>query len=93
MDLAKVVGRVVCSAKDASLEGIKLLLVRPLGADGTPARETLVALDAVGAGAGETVFYTSGREASFAFLPAHVAADVTIVGIVDAVYRPDREQA
>ena len=89
MDLARVVGRVVCSVKDAQLRGVKLLLVEPVNESGEPCGEPLVALDAVGAGAGETVFTTSGREASFAFLPDSVPADVTIVGIVDVVHRPD----
>jgi len=88
MDLATVVGRVVCSVKNERLRGIKLLLVRPVDRDGEPTGTTLVALDSVGAGAGELVFYTTGREAAFAFLPDDVPADVTIVGIVDSVHRP-----
>jgi microcompartment protein CcmK/EutM len=47
-----------------------------------------VALDAVGAGAGETVYWCRGREASFPFLPAEVPTEATIVGIVDAVNIP-----
>lgn len=90
MDLATVVGRVVCSVKNERLRGVKLLLVRPLDRNGQPVGRALVALDAVGAGAGETVFYTTGREASFAFLPDEVPADATIVGIVDSVYRQAR---
>ena len=88
MDLATVVGRVVCSVKNERLRGVKLLLVRPIDREGQPTGKALVALDSVGAGAGETVFYTTGREAAFAFLPADVPADATIVGIVDSVHRP-----
>jgi ethanolamine utilization protein EutN len=62
---------------------VKLLLVQPLGGDGQPIGKPLVALDSVGAGAGETVFYVTGREASFAFLPETVISDASIVGIVD----------
>jgi microcompartment protein CcmK/EutM len=89
MDLAIVVGRVVCSAKDQRLRGVKLLLVRPIDPDGQASGSLVVALDAVGAGAGETVFYTTGREASFAFLPEDVPSDATVVGIVDSVHRRD----
>ena len=49
----------------------------------TPAGQALVAVDSVGAGTGEEVFYVKGREASFPFLPAEVPADATIIGIVD----------
>lgn len=89
MDLARVVGSVVCTMKNESLRGVKLLLVQPIRPDGSAAGERIVALDAVGAGSGETVFLVTGREASFAFLPDTVPADATIVGIVDTVHEDD----
>ncbi|MFQ5744259.1 MAG: EutN/CcmL family microcompartment protein [Acidobacteriota bacterium] len=85
MKLARVVGRVVCTQKNASLTGTKLLLVQPIDVQGQSLARPLVAIDAVGAGAGERVFYVTGREASFAFLPEHVPADASVVGIVDRV--------
>jgi ethanolamine utilization protein EutN len=85
MNLGRVVGRVVSSHKDASLEGTKLLLVQPVDPQDSPRGSTLVAVDAVGAGAGELVIYVRGREAAHAFLPAHVLADAGVVGIVDEV--------
>jgi len=81
--LAKVVGTVVATRKDEGLLGTKLLVIQPLKTDRTPAGKPLVALDSVGAGAGEDVFYVKGREASFPFLPAEVPADAAIIGIVD----------
>jgi ethanolamine utilization protein EutN len=83
VQLAKVIGNVVTTRKDESLVGVKLLVVQPLGADGAPAGRTLVAVDAAGAGVGETVFFVRGKEASFPFYPIEVPADVGIVGIVD----------
>jgi microcompartment protein CcmK/EutM len=44
-----------------------------------------VAVDAAGAGVGETVFFVRGKEASFPFHPTEVPADAGIVGIVDQV--------
>jgi ethanolamine utilization protein EutN len=85
MDLARVVGRVVCTRKDDGLIGRKLLLVQPITAGGADTGAPLVAIDAVGAGAGERVFFVTGREASFAFLPDHVPADASIVAIVDRI--------
>ena len=85
MDLARVVGRVVCTVKDDALRGRTLLLVQPIDEQGTDRDSPLVAIDSVGAGAGENVFFVTGREASFAFLPDHVPADVSVVGIVDRI--------
>ena len=83
MQLAKVIGDVVVTRKDENLSGIKLLVIQPLAADGSASGRTLVAVDAAGAGVGETVFFVRGKEASFPFYPTEVPADAGIVGIVD----------
>jgi microcompartment protein CcmK/EutM len=83
MQIARVIGDVVATRKDPSLEGTKLLVVQPLGSDGRDAGRPLVAVDSVGAGVGEHVFFVRGKEASFPFHPAEVPADAGIVGIVD----------
>ncbi len=85
MHLARVIGRIVCTAKNETLQGLKLLLIQPLTPEGKPVGKPLVAVDSVGAGAGELVFWCRGREASFPFLPREVPTDCTIVGIVDDV--------
>ena len=83
MHLARVVGTVVASRKDAGLLGMKLLLIQPLRPDRSAQGRPIVAVDSVGSGEGEEVFYVRGREASFPFLPAEVPADAAVVGIVD----------
>ncbi len=83
MQLAKVIGDVVVTRKDENLTGRTLLVLQPIAADGTAAGRTLVAVDAVGAGVGETVFFVRGKEASFPFHPAEVPVDAGVVGIVD----------
>ena len=83
MQIARVVGDVVATIKDASLHGYKLLVLQPVTPDRAPTGRTLVALDAVGAGVGEHVFFVRGREASFPFLPAEPSTDACVVGIVD----------
>jgi microcompartment protein CcmK/EutM len=83
MLLARVVGTVVASRKDSGLTGATLLLIQPLKTDHTSAGRPIVAVDSVGAGTGETVFYVRGREAAFPFLPREVPTDAAIVGIVD----------
>jgi ethanolamine utilization protein EutN len=85
MLLARVTGTVVSTMKDPSLTGKKLLLLQPIDARGNDHGSKLIGLDSVGAGAGETVYYCRGREASFPWHPDEVPTDCTIVGIVDRV--------
>jgi ethanolamine utilization protein EutN len=88
MQLARVIGDVVATRKDPNFDSMKLLLVQPINADGTDAGRPLVAVDSVGAGVGETVFFVRGKEASFPFHPIEVPADAGIVGIVDSYHVP-----
>ena len=83
MQLARVVGEVVATVKDPNLTGLKLLVLQPISTTGESTGRTLVALDSVGAGVGETVFFVRGREAAFPFYPGEPPADATIIGIVD----------
>ena len=82
MYLGKVIGRVVSTVKDEALTGRTLLLVRRL-----PNGPAVVAIDSVGAGAGETVYVCRGREAAFAFKPEEVPTEASIVAIVDSIER------
>ena len=83
MTVAQVIGDVVASVKDAALTGHKLLVLQPISPTREPVGRTLVAVDAVGAGVGEHVFFVRGREASYPFLPAETPVDACVVGIVD----------
>jgi ethanolamine utilization protein EutN len=81
--LARVIGDVVMTHKDPNLAGIKLMILQPLTPERQPAGRPIVAVDSVGAGIGEEVFFVRGREASFPFYPAEPPVDAGIVGIVD----------
>ena len=83
MQIARVIGEVVSTIKDTTLTGLKLLVLQPLTAAGEATGRTLVAIDSVGAGVGENVFFVRGREAAFPFYPAEPPTDAAIVGIVD----------
>jgi microcompartment protein CcmK/EutM len=83
MQIARVVGDVVSTMKDAALAGHKLLLLQPVTPDRQPSGRVLVAADAVGAGVGEHVFFVRGREATYPFYPAQPPVDACVVGIVD----------
>ena len=84
MQLARVIGTVVATVKNESLEGRKLLVIQSLNKDLQPAGKPLVAVDAVGAGIGELVFWCRGKEASFPFKREDTPTDCTIIGIVDS---------
>ena len=84
MQLARVIGTVVSTVKNESLEGRKFLIVQNLNEDLEPKGKPLVALDAIGAGVGELVFWCRGKEASFPFKRDSTPTDCTIVGIVDS---------
>jgi ethanolamine utilization protein EutN len=84
VQLALVVGDIVASVKDENLTGTTLLLLQPIAASGEPSGRTLVALDSVGAGVGEHVFFVRGREAAFPFYPGEPPTDAAVVGIVDS---------
>ena len=83
MLLAKVVGTVVATRKDPRLVSTKLLVARPIDPRGKAEGNYLVAVDAVGAGVGEEVFFVRGKEAAFPFHPVEPPVDAGIVGIVD----------
>jgi microcompartment protein CcmK/EutM len=83
MQIARVVGTVVVTRKDENLGSLTLLVVQPLTPEREPAGRPLVAVDAIGAGVGEDVFFVRGKEASFPFYPTEPPVDAGIVGIID----------
>lgn len=91
MLLARVIGSVVSTKKDAAMQGRKLLLLRPLVVDGATSPQlqagtgTVVAVDTLGAGEGETVLYCQGSSARQAAGMQTLPVDAVITGIVDAV--------
>lgn len=84
MQLARVIGNIVATVKNAELEGRKLLIIQSIDEELKPVGKPLVAIDSVGAGTGELVFWCRGKEASFPFEGGSVPTDCTIVGIVDS---------
>ncbi|MCS6799046.1 MAG: EutN/CcmL family microcompartment protein [Myxococcota bacterium] len=96
MLLARVIGTVVASRKEAELEGLKLLLLRGCDLDGQPSGAPLVAADAVGAGVGEVVLYATGSSARQTKVTKDRPVDAVVMAIVDLVEadgRPRYEKA
>lgn len=90
MQLARVIGTVVATRKDPTLEGMRILMIQPLThrlkASGGP----IAAIDTVQAGPDELVYWITAREASLALPKPFSPVDAAIVGIVDDVHRDDR---
>jgi len=85
MQLGRVIGTVVASRKEATIDGLKLLVVQACDADGNPTGATVVAGDAVGAGVGEVILYASGSSARQTELTQNRPVDAAIMAIVDEV--------
>ena len=86
MLLARVVGNVVATQKNAKLEGSKLLLVQPVDPDGAPGGAAVLAIDSVDAGVGDRVLLIQdGRSAQLLLGKGVAAVDAAVVGVVDAV--------
>lgn len=90
MVLAKVVGTVVATRKEPSLDGLKLLLVRPLDEEGREIGGHLVAADAVGAGPDEVVLIAAGSSARQTVATDKRPVDAVIMAIVDSWAVGDR---
>jgi microcompartment protein CcmK/EutM len=85
MYLGRVAGCVWATVKDPHLGGQRLLIVQPITPGFQDKGKQVLCTDCTGAGAGEIVYWTRGKEASFPFLPEEVPTDMTVVGIVDSV--------
>ena len=83
MVLAKVVGTVVATQKEPSMDGLRLMLVQPLDVDGKAVGQAVVAVDAVGSGPGEIVLYCTGSSARQTQVTDKRPCDAVIMAIVD----------
>jgi len=82
--LAKVLGSVVATEKDAKLQGLKFLMLSLWGSDNKPAGGSVVAVDAVGAGVGEMVLFASGSSARQTAATDQKPVDAVVMAIVDS---------
>ena len=88
MFIAKVIGNVVSTQKNAKFRGMKLLLIQPyISRSGKLeiSGSSVVAVDSVGAGAGECVLFTQGSSARLTATTKDAPIDAVIVGIVDTI--------
>lgn len=90
MFFAKVIGTIWATRKDENLQNFKLQFIQPLNSKRENVGDPIVAVDTIGAGPGETVFFITAREATIP-LPVEMApVDASIVGIVDRIDLDER---
>jgi ethanolamine utilization protein EutN len=86
--LGKVIGNIWATQKNEALKSFKLLFVQPINGEYEELGEPIVAVDTVGVGPGEIIFYITASEAVIP-LPVDMApVDASIVGIVDTLNLP-----
>jgi microcompartment protein CcmK/EutM len=83
MVLAQVVGTVVATQKEASMEGLKFLLLQPVDLEGKKTGGFVVAADAIGVGMDEIVLYASGSSARQTVQTDKRPCDAVVMAIVD----------
>lgn len=83
MVLARVVGTVVSTQKEHSMDGLRFMLVQPVDTNGEPKGSHVVAVDAVGSGPGEYILFASGSSARQTKATDRRPCDAVIMAIVD----------
>jgi microcompartment protein CcmK/EutM len=83
MMIARVIGTVVSTQKESTLDGLRLLVCQPVNAEGDKTGASLVAADAVGAGVGEMILYATGSSARQTIATQNRPVDAVVMAIVD----------
>ena len=85
MQIARVIGRVVSTVKQDTLSAVTLQWIQPVTTGGVDAGKPIVAVDRVGVGPGEVIYFITSREAALTLDEPFAAVDAGIVGKVDWV--------
>ena len=85
MQIARVIGTVVATCKDAELEGLKMLLLQAASPSGDAEGSFVVAADSVGAGLGDVVLYASGSSARQTTQTKDRPVDAVVMAIIDMI--------
>jgi ethanolamine utilization protein EutN len=85
MYLGKVIGNIWATKKYPAVHSLKMMLVQPLDAEQNNSGEPIIAIDTVGSGPGEIVFYITASEAVIPLPVDFAPVDASIVGIVDSI--------
>jgi ethanolamine utilization protein EutN len=85
MHLGKVIGTIWATRKYETVNGYKMLLVQPINSDKEKIDDPIIALDTVGSGTDEIIYYVTASEAVIPLDVDMAPVDATIVGIVDSI--------
>ncbi|MBK8945630.1 MAG: EutN/CcmL family microcompartment protein [Ignavibacteriae bacterium] len=85
MLLGKVIGTIWATKKYETLKSYKMQLVQPINSSMEKLGDPLIAVDTIGAGPGEIIFYATSSEAIIPLHDKTTPVDASIVGIVDSI--------
>lgn len=85
MELGRVIGTIWATRKYETVTGYKMQFVQPINAELENLGEPIVALDTVGAGPGEIIYFITASEAVIPLDVDMAPVDASIVGIVDSI--------
>ncbi len=85
MYLGRVIGTIWATKKYEAIAGYKMQFVQPISSSLKKTGEPIIALDTVGAGPGEIIFYVTASEAVIPLNVDMAPVDASIVGIVDSI--------
>jgi ethanolamine utilization protein EutN len=85
MQLGKVIGTIWATRKYETLTSFKLQIVEPLNAELKKIGDPFIAVDTIGAGPGEIIYYATSCEAVIPMNVSMAPVDASIVGIVDYI--------
>ena len=86
MKLGKVIGTIWATRKYETLTGKKMQLVQPINSSEEEIGSPIIAIDTIGAGPGEIIYYITASEAVIPLNVEMAPVDASIVGIVDSLY-------
>lgn len=86
MQLGKIIGTIWATRKYEAVTGYKMQLVQPINSELKKIGDPIIALDTVGAGPGEIIYYVTASEAVIPLDVDMAPVDASIVGIVDSIY-------
>jgi len=86
MQLGKIIGTIWATRKYEAVTGYKMQLVQPINSEMKKIGDPIIALDTVGAGSGEIIYYVTASEAVIPLDVDMAPVDASIVGIVDSIY-------
>lgn len=85
MFLGKVIGNIWATKKYSELKSFKLMIVQPINSNMEKTGDPIIAVDTVGSGPGEIIFYITASEAVIPLAVDFAPVDASIVGIVDTI--------